>query len=108
MNETLPRDFQELIATNPFPVLVDFWAPWCAPCHMMTPILKQLSSDWKGRLTIIKVNTEEKRDLARRYAISALPTLVLFKDGKELHRVTGALPLPMLKRELESHISPSH
>ncbi len=101
MNETMPSDFSELISSHDKPILVDFWADWCQPCHMVSPVVKQLAQDWKGRLTVIKVNTEEKPSLSQQYRINSLPTLILFKDGKEAHRVSGALPLGQMKSEFE-------
>jgi thioredoxin len=97
-------DFDAFIAANSLPVLADFWADWCGPCHMMAPVLKELARDWKGRLTIIKVDTEKKPRLASRFRISSIPTLILFKGGQEAHRVSGAMPLAQLKRELEGKL----
>lgn len=101
---TLPTDFQTLITTHDKPVLVDFWADWCAPCKSLAPVIAELAREWKGKITVIKVNTETKPELASRYRISGLPTLVLFKGGAEAHRLTGAAPLPYLKREFEKYI----
>ena len=92
--------FDEFIQSHDKPVLADFWAEWCGPCKMMGPILKSLAQDWKDRLTVIKVNTEEKPHLAQRFNISAIPTMILFKNGEEIHRVQGAMPLAQLKSEL--------
>lgn len=81
------------------PILVDFWADWCAPCRMMAPVLKELTAKWKGKITVIKIDTEQKPHLSRRYAITSIPTLVLFSDGKERHRISGAMPLVELEKE---------
>jgi thioredoxin 1 len=97
----LPADFDALLSSHDKPILVDFWAEWCGPCKMMAPVLSDLARAWKGRLTVIKVNTEAKPALAARYRISAIPTMVLFKGGEEVHRVQGAAPLQHLQRELE-------
>ena len=93
-------DFNEFIRASDLPVLADFWAQWCGPCGMMAPVLKELAHDWKGRIVVVKVNTEEKQHLAQQYGISAIPTMILFKNGAEVHRVSGAMPLPALKDEL--------
>jgi thioredoxin 1 len=103
MSETrnLPTEFDALLERHDKPILADFWADWCAPCKMMAPVLQELARDWKGRLTVIKIDTERKPQLASRFGISAIPTLILFKGGKEAHRLSGAVPLPQLKKEFE-------
>lgn len=100
----LPSSFDSLIASHDKPILADFWADWCGPCKAMSPVLTELARDWKGRITVIKVNTETKPELASRYRISGIPTLILFKGGSEVHRLTGAAPLAHLKREFESFL----
>ena len=95
----LHADFQTLITTHDKPILADFWANWCGPCKMMAPVLLELAKAWKGRLTVINVDTEAKPDLAARFRISAIPTLILFKGGEEVHRMQGAAPLAHLQRE---------
>lgn len=101
MPQTLPTDFDELIQTHDKPILIDFWADWCMPCKALTPVLEELAIQWKDRATIIKINTEEKPEIAQRFGITAMPTLVLLKNGQEAHRVRGALPLPALKSAFE-------
>jgi thioredoxin 1 len=101
---TQTTDFDTFISTQALPVLTDFWAEWCGPCKMMHPVLQDLAKEWKGRLTVIKVDTEKKPHLANRFQISAIPTMILFKGGREIHRFQGAMPLAQLKRELESKL----
>jgi thioredoxin 1 len=100
----MATDFLEFLATTEKPVLADFWAEWCGPCKMMAPVLKELAHDWKGRLTVVKVNTDERPALAQKFQISGIPTLILFKHGKEVHRSSGAMPLAQLKREFEGKL----
>lgn len=96
--------FQGYIANSNIPVLADFWAEWCGPCKMMGPVLQDLARDWKSRINVIKVNTEKKPDLSMQYGITAIPTMILFKNGRELHRIQGAMPLDALKNELKEFL----
>ncbi|MCX8123579.1 MAG: thioredoxin [Spirochaetes bacterium] len=81
-------------------VLVDFWAPWCGPCRMQTPILEKLSQDPEIKTKIVKVNTDNNPETAQRYGISSIPTLILFENGKEIDRMIGVQPENVLKKKL--------
>ena len=91
-------DFQRFIDKNELPVLVDFWAEWCGPCKMMAPIFKEVCGDMQHQLRFAKVDTEKAQLVSQRYAIRSIPTLILFKGGKEVDRLAGALPAPQLKQ----------
>jgi thioredoxin len=95
------KEFLDLVATHPQPVLADFWAEWCGPCRMMAPVLHELAKDWKGKATVVKVNTDDQPQLSQRFGISGIPTLILFRNGQEVHRISGAMPLKALKAEFE-------
>ena len=95
----MSNKFLDYIATQEQPVLADFWAEWCGPCRMMHPVLEGLAKEWKGKATVVKVNTDEQPDLSSRFNIRSIPTLILFDKGQEVHRVSGALPAEALKRE---------
>lgn len=98
MENTLPKSFEELIQTHDKPILADFWAPWCMPCRMLAPELEKLAKDWKDKITIVKINTDEKPHLAGKYQISGIPTLILFKNGQVVHRISGAMRSEDLKK----------
>jgi thioredoxin 1 len=82
-------------------VLVDFWADWCGPCHMLKPVLEDLQADLGDRLTVVKLDVEANPETTGRYEVSALPTLILFKDGEPVHRMHGPRPKSVLRREVE-------
>jgi len=91
-------DFDQTIGTAEVPVLVDFYADWCGPCHVMAPTLDALASDRKGEVLVLKVDTEKDPALATRYDVRGLPTVVAFKEGKETGRQVGVAPRPVLDR----------
>jgi thioredoxin 1 len=82
-------------------VLVDFWAPWCGPCRMQTPILEKLVVAGEIKAKIVKVNTDENQEIAGKYSIQSIPTLILFEDGKEVERFVGTQPENVLKNKLQ-------
>ncbi len=94
-------DFQEIVLEASTPVLVDFWAPWCGPCRMVGPIVEELASDYEGRVLVAKVNTEQNTRYASQLGIRGIPTLIVFKDGREFDRVVGVTP----KRQLEEKLN---
>jgi thioredoxin len=89
--------FLDYIATQDKPVLADFWAEWCGPCRMMHPVLEEVSREWKGKATVVKINTDEQPELAQRFDIRSIPTLILFDKGREIDRISGAVPAAALK-----------
>ena len=85
------------------PVLVDFWAPWCAPCRLVGGLLEEIGPDYHGRLRIVKLNVDESPQTAGRFGISSIPTMILFKDGKAVDHIVGAMPMQPLRQWLDRH-----
>ncbi|KAG6490986.1 hypothetical protein ZIOFF_052318 [Zingiber officinale] len=94
--------FDELLEKSDKPVLVDFYATWCGPCQLMGPILEQVGEKMKDKIQVIKINTEKYTSIANHYQIEALPTFIIFKDGKPLDRFEGALPANQLIQRIEA------
>ena len=82
-------------------VLVDFWAAWCGPCRMVSPIVDDLSKEYEGRVKVLKLNTDENPDVAGRYQIMGIPTIMFFKDGMVVDKLVGALSKPQYKEKIE-------
>jgi len=104
VSEDLPRSFDELIQQSKLPVLVDFWAEWCGPCKMVSPVIQRLAREFKGRLLTVKVNVDQKQHTAARYQISSIPTIMLFYQGQIQLRLTGALPYEAIKAQILEHL----
>jgi thioredoxin 2 len=97
--EAGPDTFAEEVRAA-VPVVVDFWAPWCGPCRMVSPALEAMARERAGALKIVKLNVDEAPGLAAEYRTMSIPTLVVMRDGREVDRVVGALPPPELERRL--------
>ena len=85
------ENFQQHLHKNDIPVIIDFWAPWCGPCKMMGPNFEQAAQNFRAKIRFAKVNTEEQQSLGAHFNIRSIPTLILFKNGKEVDRLSGAL-----------------
>lgn len=96
--------FQELLDSSKIPVLVDFYATWCGPCQMMSPVLEQVSAHLRDRIQVVKIDTDRYPNIASQYSIQALPTLILFKNGQPAERIEGVLQVPELLQYITSVI----
>jgi thioredoxin 2 len=98
------RDSFRAEITAGVPVVIDFWAPWCAPCRMVSPVLEKLARDLAGQLKVVKLNVDEATDVAARYGAQSIPLLVLVRDGAEVDRLVGAVPEPGMRGWIEPHL----
>ena len=89
--ELTEANFDEVLVNSDIPVIIDFWAPWCGPCKMMGPVFEKTATKFPLKTLFVKVNTENEQSLGARFGIRSIPTLMVFKDGKEVHRVSRAL-----------------
>ena len=96
--------FPEMVEASPLPVLVDFWAAWCGPCRLIAPVIDQLAAEFAGRARIVKLNIDENPRTATRFGVSSIPTLLIFKDGREVDRIVGAQPKQEIIRRLQRTI----
>ena len=106
MNEVIldEKNFDQEVLASSLPVLVDFWAVWCGPCKVLSPIVEELAKEYEGRLKVGKVNVDENNALSQKYGIMSIPTLKFFKAGKVVGEMIGAAPKATVEAEIKKHI----
>ncbi len=105
MNKPIAIDdsnFDQIVLQAKTPVVVDFWATWCAPCRMVAPIVDELAEEYSGRISFAKVDVDQNSKIATRYGIMAIPNLIIFKNGKPASQIVGYKPKEELKRSLDA------
>jgi thioredoxin 1 len=105
---TAPQEitFQEMIAQSAQPVLVDFWAPWCGPCRLLSPVIEGLAEEYADQVRVLKVNVDEQPTLASQYNITGIPTVILFNQGKIVDRVSGLVPVSTWQQKINLTLNP--
>jgi thioredoxin 1 len=103
--DTTDQEFDDQVLGSTLPVLVDFWADWCVPCHMVSPIVEEIGRDKGEALRVMKLNVDENPSTAQRFGVMGIPTLILFKDGEEKARVVGAKGKDAILAEIGPHIA---
>jgi thioredoxin 1 len=101
------ENFETEVLQSELPVLVDFWAPWCGPCRVISPIVEEMASTYEGKLTVGKLNVDDHPSIAQKYNITGIPALLFFKDGGVANPVVGAVPKAVLQQNVDQVINPA-
>lgn len=105
IKELTDNDFHQEVDRATLPYLVDFWAIWCPPCAMVAPVLEEIARDYDGKLSIGKINVDNEIKTANEFVIQNIPTMIVFRDGKEVERIIGALPKDQIVKKIEKHLN---
>ena len=104
VNEVGDDSFEQEVLGSETPVLVDFWADWCVPCHMVSPVVEEIAREKAGVLKVAKLNVDDNPTITQRYSVMSIPSLIVFRGGQEVARVIGAKGKEQILRELEPHL----
>ena len=104
VTEVSDNNFEAQVLNSSVPVLVDFWAPWCAPCRMLAPTVEAVAQNFQNTASVVKLNVDDNPAVSQRYGIKGIPTLILFKNGKEEERVVGATSKEAISRMIDKHV----
>ena len=104
VNEVTDKNFQDVVIKAELPTLVDFWAPWCGPCKKVSPVVDKLAEEYAGKVGFCKVNVDEAPEIAIKYGIQSIPTLMVFKGGEKTNQVVGAVPEAKIKAMLDEQL----
>ena len=99
------QTFDSEVLNSSLPVLVDFWAAWCGPCRAIAPAIEEIAGEYAGQLKVVKVDTDENQDIAVKFQVMSIPTLMVFKGGKVVERVIGAMPKAVLLNKIKPHLA---
>jgi thioredoxin 1 len=98
-------EFEQVVLDAETPVVVDFWAPWCGPCRMVSPIVEELSREYGDAVRFTKMNSDDNENTVMQYGITSIPTLIIFKEGREVNRLVGYAPKEQLRRQIDRSLA---